>query len=321
MAVIALDLGGTKVSGALLDDRGEVVARLMRLLEGRSHGAAGELVAAVASELAGKAAEDASGELLMGVCVPGIAWSEKGTVWAPNIAGWDNFPLRDFLVRAFPQRRTEVFLASDRTCHMLGEVWKGNARGCSDVVYMAIGTGIGVGILSGGRILHGSGDIAGAAGWMAVESSWKTGYRRCGCLEYYASGSGMAARAGDMLRDHPSMESRLRNIPAGSITARDLFSALETEDSVASAVVADAVRYWGMAAANLVSLLNPQKIIWGGGVFGPALRLLDQIRKEASRWAQPLAFEDVTFEPSVLQEDAGLAGAGFLALQGRETKK
>ncbi len=321
MAVIALDLGGTKVSGALLDDRGEVVARLMRLLEGRSHGAAGELVAAVASELAGKAAEDASGELLMGVCVPGIAWSEKGTVWAPNIAGWDNFPLRDFLVRAFPQRRTEVFLASDRTCHMLGEVWKGNARGCSDVVYMAIGTGIGVGILSGGRILHGSGDIAGAAGWMAVESSWKAGYRRCGCLEYYASGSGMAARAGDMLRDHPSMESRLRNIPAGSITARDLFSALETEDSVASAVVADAVRYWGMAAANLVSLLNPQKIIWGGGVFGPALRLLDQIRKEASRWAQPLAFEDVTFEPSVLQEDAGLAGAGFLALQGRETKK
>lgn len=321
MAVIALDLGGTKVSGALLDDRGEVVARLMRLLEGRSHGAAGELVAAVASELAGKAAEDASGELLMGVCVPGIAWSEKGTVWAPNIAGWDNFPLRDFLVRAFPQRRTEVFLASDRTCHMLGEVWKGNARGCSDVVYMAIGTGIGVGILSGGRILHGSGDIAGAAGWMAVESSWKTGYRRCGCLEYYASGSGMAARAGDMLRDHPSMESRLRNIPAGFITARDLFSALETEDPVASAVVADAVRYWGMAAANLVSLLNPQKIIWGGGVFGPALRLLDQIRKEASRWAQPLAFEDVTFEPSVLQEDAGLAGAGFLALQGRETKK
>lgn len=321
MAVIALDIGGTKISGALLDDRGEVVARRKRFLEGRSHEAAGELVVAVASELAGMAVEDASGHLLMGVCVPGIAWSEKGTVWAPNIAGWDNFPLRDFLVQAFPERKCEVFIASDRTCHMLGEVWKGNARGCSDVVYMAIGTGIGVGILSGGRILHGSGDIAGAAGWMAVESSWKTGYRRCGCLEYYASGLGMAARAGDMLRDHPALESRLRNIPAGAITAGDLFNALETEDPVASAVVAGAVRYWGMAAANLVSLLNPRKIIWGGGVFGPALRLLDQIHKEASRWAQPLAFEDVTFEPSAIQEDAGLAGAGFLALQGRENKK
>jgi glucokinase len=71
---------------------------------------------------------------------------------------------------------------------------------------------------------------------------------------------------------------------------------------------------WGMAAANLVSLLNPEKIVWGGGIFGPAVRFLDKIYEEACLWAQPLSIRQVSFEASRLSGDAGLYGAGYLAM-------
>lgn len=76
-----------------------------------------------------------------------------------------------------------------------------------------------------------------------------------------------------------------------------------------------AVEFWGMAVANLVSLFNPEKIIFGGGVFGPAARLLPDIYTEAKKWAQPIGIQQVTLEASALGGEAGLFGAGYLALR------
>jgi glucokinase len=83
---------------------------------------------------------------------------------------------------------------------------------------------------------------------------------------------------------------------------------------IARRVLDDAVELWGMAAANLVSLFNPETIVFGGGVFGPAVRFLDRIAAEAKRWAQPIAIRQVRFVASTLGGDAGLYGAGRLAL-------
>jgi glucokinase len=83
---------------------------------------------------------------------------------------------------------------------------------------------------------------------------------------------------------------------------------------MAVAVLDNAIELWGMAAANLVSLFNPEIIVFGGGVFGPAARFLDRIRDEARRWAQPIAIEQVRFVVSTLAGDAGLFGAGRLAM-------
>jgi glucokinase len=70
-----------------------------------------------------------------------------------------------------------------------------------------------------------------------------------------------------------------------------------------------------MAGANLVSLFNPERIIFGGGVFGPAIKLIPAIRKEATKWAQPISIKQVSFEPSALGSDAGVYGAGYLAIK------
>ena len=81
------------------------------------------------------------------------------------------------------------------------------------------------------------------------------------------------------------------------------------------AVINNAIEYWGMAVANLVSIFNPEKIIFGGGVFGPALQLLDAIYAAAVKWAQPISIQQVKLQGSELGTKAGLYGAGFLALK------
>ena len=94
-----------------------------------------------------------------------------------------------------------------------------------------------------------------------------------------------------------------------------MFAAYEQGDEVAKEVVAQAIEFWGMASANLISLFNPEKIVFGGGVFGPATQFLEAIATEARRWAQPVAIERVKFEASQLGGDAALYGAAYLALR------
>jgi glucokinase len=184
---------------------------------------------------------------------------------------------------------------------VLGEVWRGAARGSDNAIFVAVGTGIGVGLFVDGRVLRGHADIAGAIGWLAVRQPYRDPYRECGCLEYHASGPGLLKVAGT------------RGMPP-HLTTTDLFAAYDTGDPAAVAVLDDAVDLWGMMAANLVSLFNPEILVFGGGIFGPASRFLDRIRDEATRWAQPISARQVRFALSELGGDAALYGAARLAM-------
>src|SRR4029078_2685729 len=107
--------------------------------------------------------------------------------------------------------------------------------------------------------------------------------------------------------------SQLRD--ADTLTAHEVFAAYEAGDEIANEVLLSAVGFWGMASANLISLFNPEKLIFGGGVFGPATQFLEAIATEARRWAQPVAFEQVEFVPAQLGDEAALYGAAHLALR------
>lgn len=304
MAVIGVDLGGTKVACAAFSTYGKILARVVEPLEGRSGREVGALVQDTIRQSMERAPEEITG---VGMCVPGIYYPGTGRVWAPNIEGWDDYPLRDELSGTFG---VTVRIESDRACYILGEIWKGAARGCTDAIFLAVGTGIGAGIVSGGRILNGKHGIAGAIGWMALDRPYRRKYDTWGCFEYAASGDGIVRSTSDLMSaeyDGPLKTTR-------KITARDVFEAFENGDPIAGSVVDNAVELWGMAVANLVSLFNPEKIIFGGGVFGPAGALLDRIYAEAERWAQPIAIQRVTLEPAELGGDAGLFGAAKLVL-------
>lgn len=315
MAVIGIDLGGTKISGAIFDELGNVLTRTVHLLEGRKGKEVGKLVALTIDELLQSFHLDISEVEALGICVPGIADSKTGMVWAPNIEGWEDYPLQKEIEDHIAHPKTVVSVASDRTCYILGETWKGKAKGCRNAMFIAVGTGIGIGMLIDGNIVHGHGDIVGAAGWMALETPYFDEYERYGCLESYASGDGIGRQARKLVKEGLLFrESVLYSLPLEKLTAKDVFEAYGRGDSLAKFIVGKAITMWSMAAANLVSLLNPEMIIWGGGVFGPAAQLLDRIYTEAGRWAQPIAIQQVKFCKSELEGEAGLYGAGHLAL-------
>lgn len=312
MAVVGIDLGGTKLAAAVFSDGGDLLARVVEPLGERTGSDVGDLAAASADALVRQHGDDVGG---VGMCVPGIYTPATGRVWAPNIPGWGDYPLRDELTSALGSN-LHVRIASDRACCILGEIWKGAARGCTDAIFLAVGTGIGAGIVSDGRIVNGRHGIAGAIGWMALDRPFQDGYETWGCFEYAASGDGLARMTQDVLSGGvlpEGYEGPLRRM--GAVTSRDVFEAYEDGDALAAQVIGNAVELWGMAVANLVSLFNPEKIIFGGGVFGPAVSLLDRIRAEAERWAQPIAMKQVALVPADLGVDAGLYGAARLALE------
>lgn len=308
--VIGADLGGTKLSVAVCSADGVILHQRTHALDGRGGAEAGAFVASViASEAEACAAIDQP-VMSVGLCVPGIARPE-GTVWAPNIDGWTEYPLRQEVADAVGG--LPVAMASDRSAYILGETWKGHAQGADHAVYLAVGTGIGAGILVDGQILEGAHGVAGAIGWMVLNAVKDDEGRVLGSFETQASGEGMVRQAMRIVSERPGYSGVLLRESGKALSTPDLFEAFDQGDIIAIEVVEGCIRLWGMAVANLVSLFNPQVVVMGGGVFGPAARFLPEIRKEAERWAQPVAFRQTRIEVSALGTDAGLYGACRMA--------
>ena len=192
---------------------------------------------------------------------------------------------------------------STATAPRISSARQGSGSGARDAIFIAVGTGIGAGILAGGQIVRGNGDVAGAIGWLALDRPYNERYKGHGCFEDQASGPGLVRVAND-----------LGFKADGRITAATIFEACDRGDEIATRVIDNAIELWGMAAANLVSIFNPEMIVFGGGIFGPAAKYIDRIAREARRWAQPIAIEEVKFVTSSLGSEAGLYGAARLGM-------
>lgn len=312
MALLGIDLGGTKIALAVFSEAGKILHKEVIALENRKGVGVGNLITTGITRLINAGTNPVSS---IGISVPGIYHIKTGKVWAPNIPDWGDYPLLQEVKKVSGE--IPVTIDSDRACYILGELWQGNARGCIDGIYLAVGTGIGAGILTNGKVLRGSHDIAGAIGWMALTRPFNDEYIHCGCFETYASGEGISKLTRKYLKADNTYNGELKNVI--KITSRHVFSAYENKDDLAIKVIEECIGFWGMAAANLVSLFNPEKIIFGGGVFGPAISLIPAIKTEATKWAQPISIKQVSFEGSALGSDAGVYGAGFLALKNKNT--
>ncbi len=210
--------------------------------------------------------------------------------------------------------RVPIVLESDRSAYVAGESWRGAAAGANDVVFLAVGTGIGAGIIAGGRIVHGHEDIAGAVGWFGLDPAFKPEYASMGCFEAEASGGSVARKAREKLRS--GRASSMLSLAGGNIeavTAEVVAAAARAKDPLSLEIVEETVNYLAMGIANIVSIMNPEAVVLGGGLFQAADLFLEPVRREFRRWAQPLAARTVRIELSLLGEDAGLYGCGRLA--------
>jgi glucokinase len=310
MSLLSIDLGGTKLAVGIFDKSGNLLLSKEYPLAGRQGKQVGDYII---QHINAVLHSDHAPIEAIGVSVPGISNSKNGTVWAPNIPGWENYSLLGEIQSTVGD--VPVCVESDRSCYILGEMWQGNARGTDNAIILAVGTGIGAGIVVDGHVLHGAGDIVGAVGWMALHHPYKDEYVQCGCFEHNASGNGIAKIAKQYIAETSGYSGVLSDKERDEITSHDVFSAYEQKDPVAARVINNAIQYWGMAIANLISIFNPEKILLGGGVFGPAVKFIPEIRDEAMKWAQPISAKQVSIEPSLLGPAAGLYGAGYLALQ------
>lgn len=282
--VLAADIGGTKTSTAWVDERGAAT----RFHKRPSGGTVAETISAIRKAVL----EGERPPAAIGVIVPGIYDPESGKAWCPNLWGGEEVALGAALAESLG---VKVVVESDRTGYVLGESWLGAARGLNDAVFVSIGTGIGAGILAGGRVVQGAHGIAGSAGWMSLGGEWSERFARCGNWEAESAGPAVAAAY-------------------GARRAEEVVAAAKYGDARAAEVLRRAARFTGRGVANLISVLNPEMVVMGGGLIADAAEfMMDVIREEAARWAQPLSARRCRIEMTQLGENAGLLGAARLA--------
>ncbi len=284
---IALDLGGTKLASALVTQSGDIRKSSSEPTEVSSARASMSQLLACAERLAQSAGGRAAA---IGISIPGLV-RRDGTVWAPNIPGWSKMPVAQ---RVQAATGLPVVVESDRNASVVGEAWCGAARGAADAIYLIVGTGIGAGILSGGRLVRGAHELSGCAGWMVFYTGGIVH------LEQLAAGPAVGAVGSLALNRR-------------GLTARDVVAAARAGNRAARDVVRRAATQLGLAVANLISLFDPEVIVLGGGLGASGETLLAPLRRTALEWAQPLAARQVRITASRLGGRAQLLGAARLA--------
>jgi glucokinase len=288
--VLAADIGGTNIRVARVSSTGRISHHQRAQTPPAGDAAVVDALASMLEQIPRK------GVRALGVDVPGLAYS-NGDVWAPNIRGWKRMPLG---ARLQERLRLPVVVESDRNAFAVGEAWKGIARNCRNVIFLAVGTGIGAGILVDGRLLRGHAELAGSVGWMAVRDRYLPQYRKTGCLESHAAGPGIAHAARRLLKR--------------DISAPEVARLAAKGDRRAEQILERAGFYLGLALANLVSTLNPEMIVLGGGVAEAGDAVLKTAKETMMRWAQPIAVRQVRVVRSRLGDMATLLGVAKLAL-------
>lgn len=304
--VFAADLGGTKISAAVVSRRGKIVARVTERVDTASKSAPVFQIARLAEQLARPQRVHEAFEA-GAVAVPGLV-RRTGTVWAPNLPGWESMPLRTRLERSL---KIPFGIESDRNAAALGETWLGAARGKSDAVMLILGTGIGAGIISGGKIIRGAHELSGCAGWLVVNESYSNEVKHVGQLEAFTAGPGISRAAAARIRS--GVEGALGMYNPDDVTSRDVAEAARDGDPEALAIFENAGKMLGRAVANIISMFDPEVIILGGGMAGAIDLFMPSLNAVAREWAQPLASRQVKIKRSQLLGDANLLGAARLA--------
>lgn len=250
----------------------------------------------------------------IGVGLPGpVEYATGRPISPPIMPGWDEYPVRSRLAERYS---APVWIDNEVNVMALGELRGGIARNVDDVVFVKLGTGIGAGVISHGRLHRGSQGCAGDLGHVQL-SGERAIVCRCGntgCLEALAGG-GALARDGTVAAGDGSSPELTRILAAtGTITARDVAYAATRGDSAAHSLIVDAGHRIGGALAAVVNILNPSLIVIGGGVALTGDVLLAAIRRTVYEHSLPLATRDLSVVPSQLGSLAGITGAAHMVI-------
>ncbi|MBN2981491.1 MULTISPECIES: ROK family glucokinase [Cohnella] len=309
---VGVDLGGTAIKVGLCNADGQ----LLRINEGPTQTELGtdailENIASYVRELVPPGTPE--WEKVQGVGI-GIA----GFLDIPNgiIDFSANLPFRKVPVKAIVEEKLgkPVKINNDANVAALGEVWGGAGRGVADCVCYTLGTGVGGGIIVGGRLIEGFSGMAGELGHMSVVPDLEAiqcGCGQMGCLETVSSATGIIR----MARDAVERGDRTSLSYIEELTAKDVFDAAKDGDEAAQRIVTRAAFYLGKSMAAIALIVNPQRFIIGGGVSKAGEFLFSQIRESFAKMTPERARSGVDIVAAELGNNAGVVGAAGLFLR------
>jgi glucokinase len=309
-------MGGTNIRCAAVSADGDV------LIMQRGPSLAFRAADAVASNIAEQVAallDAAQGAGLgspraIGIAVPGPLNVFTGTVMAaPHVASWRSYPLRTRLEKMLGR---SVVIENDANAWALGEFWQGSARGMHDVVLLTLGTGVGGGLIVGGRLVRGHSGMAAELGHVTVEpDGMPCDCGSHGCLESYASSAGLCGL----------IEQRLglvrgAKLPAelvddqGDFSVRQMTAQARKGNRVALETFSVAGRYLGIAVASYLNIFNPELVVIGGGVAGALPYMRSEMMKEVRIRAFTAIAREARIVRAALGPSGGVVGAAYAAM-------
>ena len=310
---IGIDVGGTNVKIALVDEKGKIIySNSVPTYAKMGYEYTVNNIKQSIRDLMKETRTDEKTIEAIGFDFPGQVDYKKGIVkLAPNIPGWVNVPIAKMIEDEFhiPTR-----IDNDVRCAALGELNFGAGKGCENFVCITVGTGIGSGLVINGKLVRGASNAAGEIGHikLVAKDGAICGCGDTGCLEAYASGPSIVAMAQDYIKGGKSTKFReLAGVDA-EITPYLVAKAAEAGDPVAKRIFEIMGEYIGLGLTSVVNLLNPEKIIIGGGVAESGELLLAPIRKTIKERAMVIAGEAVEIVPAQLGNSAGVIGASML---------
>jgi glucokinase-like ROK family protein len=303
-AVVGIDLGGSKMYGAVSDLSGNIQQEITIPINHANSEDSLELLFDLIQKLLDSPRKEGQRVRGIGIGLPGVTLSHEGVVtWVPSL-GWRDLPIRDILTERFGYK---VFIENDVNLITLGEYNFGVGKSAENLVCIAVGTGVGAGIIMNQSLYCGYNRASGEIGYFLpnVQALGKC-YDKFGALENLASGSGIARRAQEYFLDHHM------SIPPEGISAEDVFSAAREGFSWAKEITNETIDLLSFTIANISALLNPEMIILSGGVFRSADMLIEPIRQRI--------LGTVPFIPKIeasnLGSRAAVLGAIILVLNG-----
>lgn len=311
---IGIDVGGTNVKIALVDKSGKIIySNSVPTYAKMGYEYTVNNIKQAIKDLmkeTNTTAKDIDG---IGFDFPGQVDYKTGVVkLAPNIPGWVNVPIAQMIEEEFhiPTR-----IDNDVRCAALGEMKFGAGQGCENFVCITVGTGIGSGLVVNGQLVRGASNAAGEIGHIKLQmkDGLICGCGDTGCLEAYASGPSIVAMAQDYIKGGKSTKFReMAAAEGGEITPYMVAKAAEAGDPVAKRIFAIVGEYIGIGLTSVINLLNPEKVIIGGGVAEAGDLLLDPIRKTIKERAMVVAGSAIEIVPAQLGNSAGVIGASML---------
>jgi glucokinase len=317
---IGVDLGGTKVDIGLIEEYGKITHRIQSPteVEAGPEGVIAQIVSGI------RQLQNQSGLVPEGIGIGVAGQIESGTgnvFFSPNLK-WVNVPLASS-IRA-QLNGIETLVTNDVRAATLGEWLYGNGKGCQDLICLYVGTGIGGGIVTGGRLITGVSNSAGELGHVPIQREGLActcgGY---GCLEAYAGGWAIARRAREAIQASPQDGEFILKLAEGnlqSVTAKIVSEAAKQEDLLAERLMNETAEALATGITGFINAFNPQKIIMGGGVIHGFLPLVDLIKERVEGRALKVACSVLTIEPACIINQGSLLGAAAQIFQSRDIK-